>query len=131
MEPPTTTATTAQVVTRRLSWWVPPLLTTGAAAGIYVLRGKATVECDLGINAGTAMLTAMLALPPWTLSVAGVLEVVRRLLPRPVALAIVLLLRWMAGSLLLGWLGSLEGYPSPSPTCADNVPLWWPGWLPS
>ena len=33
--------------------------------------------------------------------------------------------------LVLGFLGAPEGYPSVSPTCSDNVPQWWPGWLPS
>ena len=127
----TDTTTLGDLTTRRLAPWIPPLLVLAAAAGIYVLRFKATVECDIGINAGAAMFTALLALPVWSLAVWSLLEVVRRLLPRPVALAIILLLLWVAGSLLLGWLGAPEGYPSDSPTCSDNVPHWWPGWLPT
>lgn len=126
-----TAAAPDDVTDSRLAWWVSPVLVVASAAAIYTLRSKATVECDIGINAGAAMLTAFLALPLWCLIVWAVTELVRRLLPRPVALAISLLLLWAASWLVLGWLGAPDGYPSTSPTCSDNVPNWWPGWLPS
>lgn len=128
-----TTDSTAveHISSRRLAWWIPPLMVLTSAAGIYVLRSRATVECNIGINAGMAMIGALLALPFWSLAVWGVTEVVRRLLPRPVAIALILLLLWVASSLVLGWLGAPDGYPSDSPTCSDNVPHWWPGWLPT
>lgn len=129
----TTTGAAApdDATTDRLAWWVSPLVVVTAATAVYALRSLATVECHIGINAGVAMLTALLVLPAWCLAVWAVTEVVRRRVPRPVALAVILLLVWAATSLVLGWLGAPEGYPSDSPTCTDNVPHWWPRWLPS
>ena len=116
---------------RRLWWWVPPVLTLVTVAGVWELRARATVECDLGINAGAAMLGGALVLPAAAVAMWAVLEPVRRLLPRPVALVVTLLLLWAAGFLLLDHLGAPTGYPSTSPTCGDNVPHWWPSWLPT
>ena len=116
---------------RRLWWWAPPALTLMTVSAIWQLRARAAVECELGINAGAAMFWATLVLAAAAIALCAVLEPVRRLLPRPVALVVTVLVLWASGFLLLDHLGAPDGYPSSSTTCSDNVPHWWPSWLPT
>ena len=129
------TATAAPQLANRRSrlWWWPFALVSGAATyGVVSLRSSALVECDVGINAGTASVgvlpTGVLML---LVCLAGTAVVVR-LVPHPVVAAVLALVLIAAcGWLLLATTGAPDGYPSPIATCVDNVPRWWPGWLPT
>jgi hypothetical protein len=58
--------------------------------------------------------------------------VVVRLVPNRAATAVLALVLIAAcGWVLLATTGAPDGYPSPVAACVDNVPRWWPGWLPS
>jgi hypothetical protein len=116
---------------RRLPWWVVPAATVPVLAAVAALRLRATVDCDLGVNAGAASIGFLLVLPVVFGGTVAVAEGPRRVLPGSVAAALAVLLLVMASSLLLTQSGPPEGYPNSVATCSDNVPSWWPSWLPT
>jgi hypothetical protein len=99
-----------------------------ATYGAVRLRASALVECDVGINAGTAtggvLGAGVLML---LVCLAGTAVVVRLVPNRAAAGVLALVLIAACAWLLLATTGAPDGYPSPIPTCVDNVPRWWPG----
>lgn len=117
---------------RRLPWWPFALLSLAAAYGVVRLRSAALVECDVGINAGAAGIGVLGGgLLMLLVCLAGTAALVRlvpsRVLAGVLALALIAASAWI----LLASTGAPDGYPSPIATCVDNVPRWWPTWLPA
>ncbi|MET9692606.1 hypothetical protein ABZY81_29795 [Streptomyces sp. NPDC006514] len=108
----------------------------GAAAGCLAiaLSSRARAYCDAGWEAGgVAELTFLLPVVVVGFAVCAV--VVARLTQRrhpllrmvPVVLVLGVLVIWF-----FAVEGTLDGYPGDSELCGpDNVPPWWPGWLPA
>ncbi|MCX4783389.1 hypothetical protein [Streptomyces sp. NBC_01264] len=108
----------------------------GAAAGCLAisLASHARASCDAGADpGGRTELTLLLPVLVFGFAFCGVM--VALLTPRghpllrmvPVVLALGALVLWF-----FAVRGTLDGYPGDSGLCGpDNVPPWWPGWLPS
>ncbi|WP_037863579.1 hypothetical protein [Streptomyces sp. NRRL S-237] len=108
----------------------------GAAAGCLAiaLSSRARAYCDAGWDAGGAAEMALL-FPVVVVGFAVCAVVVAKL-----SSGLHPLLRMVPVVLVLGVLviwffaveGTLGGYPGDSGLCGpDNVPPWWPGWLPA
>jgi len=126
--------TVAEVPTRRREtpWWPFGLLTLAAAYAVVRLRSAALVECDVGINAGAAGFGVIGGgLLMIVVCLAGTYLIVLFVRSRPLAVALSLALIAACAWILLAATGAPDGYPSPVATCVDNVPTWWPGWLPA
>jgi peptidoglycan/LPS O-acetylase OafA/YrhL len=115
---------------RRLPWTVVVVLSLGAVYLAWRLRAEATVACDVGVNAGSAMLGPSLATPFLVLGclVAGGLW--RHLLRPAEALVAVLATYAVVVGVTLAVTAPPGDYPEPVATCAGGTPDWWPGWLP-
>ena len=115
-------------VRRRLPWWVITLLSLGAVYLAWRLRAEAVIACDIGINAGSAMLGLTLMTPFLVLGCVVLGGVWRRLLPVGTALLAVL----ASYAVVVGVTLSVTAPPADYPvvTCAGGHPSWWPGWLP-
>lgn len=108
----------------------------GAAAGCLAtaLAARARAYCDAGWDVGgVTELNLLLPVLVVGFALCGVL--VAMLTPRrhpllrmvPVVLVLGVLVLWF-----FAVRGTLDGYPGDSGLCGpDNVPPWWPGWLPS
>ena len=110
-------------------------LGAAAAYGLVSLLGRAWSTCDVGINP-SANSFALLALLPivWLVDVAAfaiAFAVVFRggRLSAAIATLAGLLALAVTGWVVFAWVGTPAGYPAPA--CPDNVPPWWPGWLPA
>ncbi|MCX5403939.1 hypothetical protein OHA37_08585 [Streptomyces sp. NBC_00335] len=108
----------------------------GAAAGglAISLAAHSRASCDAGRDAGGRTELALL-LPVLVVGFAFCGVMVAMLTPRrhpllrmlPVVLALGALVLWF-----FAVRGTLDGYPGDLGRCGpDNVPPWWPGWLPS
>lgn len=116
-----------------LSWLFATLMAFGTAAGGCFLVAHAWNTCDIGIN-GAANSFALVALfvPVWIVAMAwwgtALTAVARRWgLPTAALLGLVgtALLLWA----VIAWKHAPAGYPAFS--CPpDNIPPWWPAWLP-
>ncbi|MBT2479381.1 hypothetical protein [Streptomyces sp. ISL-94] len=108
----------------------------GLAAGCaaIALAARAREYCGAGTDAG-GRFELSLTLLPLTAAFATVALVVALLLDRrPVALQLGTVLVVPAGLTVLYFAlrGTLDGYPGDPARCGpDNVPPWWPGWLPA
>lgn len=108
----------------------------GLAAGCAAisLASHAREYCDAGADAG-GRFELVLTLLPLTLGFGVVALLVAFLLDRqPVALRLGTVLVVLAGLTVLYFAvrGTLEGHPGDLERCGpDNVPPWWPGWLPA
>ncbi|HQV90879.1 MAG TPA: hypothetical protein PLA46_04795, partial [Phycicoccus sp.] len=116
--------------TARASWWMGPLLILCGVAATVVLRTRATVDCDVGINVGAAMLGTHLKAVLMVLVLVPLAEVARRLLPRGLALTAIVLVVLAASLWLLADSAPPIDYPQSVLGCPGNRPLWWPTWLP-
>ncbi|MFF4431064.1 hypothetical protein ACFYZ4_18065 [Streptomyces sp. NPDC001513] len=131
--PPATTA--APSLRKRLLTLVPATL-AGFAAGCLAiaLASHAREYCDAGADAG-GRFELGLTLLPLTAAFGVVALLVAYLLDRqPVALQLGTVLVVLAGLAILYFAvrGTLDGYPGDRSKCGpDNVPPWWPGWLPA
>ncbi|MFF3859228.1 hypothetical protein [Streptomyces sp. NPDC002209] len=108
----------------------------GAVAGFTASRlaANARAYCDAGWEAGGKfeLNFEMLFLVPGCAVLALVLALLTRRLPLPVRAVPIL----AALAAVVVWYfavtGTLDGYPGHSGLCGpDNVPPWWPAWLPS
>ena len=116
---------------RRLPWWLLALLSVGAAYSVTRLRNAAELACDVGINAGMATTGSIAAgILLLLMDLAGVSLL--RLIPHR-GLAALLVVYLLAGTswVFLASTGPPEGYPNTVEICVENVPDWWPAWLPS
>lgn len=118
-------------------WTVAVAALGGALAGYlaYALAANARAYCDAGWEAGGrfGLLFEMVVMlvPGCALLAALVWLLARRVNPAVGVAAVVLVL-----AVVVVWYfaaeGTLAGYPGDSGLCGpDNVPPWWPGWLPS
>lgn len=106
----------------------------GLLTGIVgvTLVGRAWNSCDIGTSGAANSLGLALAFIPLWLVATAVWAVVfatagRRSMTAAAGCALLgsLLLLWA----FMAWKHAPAGYPAP--VCApDNVPPWWPGWLP-
>ena len=103
----------------------------GGLYGAYTLRVRATVACDVGVNAGAATLGLVLLLPFCAAAVVVAAEIVRRRLAPLLALTLVCGLSALVVMWILAATGPPPDYPNAVATCIDNVPQWWPAWLPT
>ncbi|MFN8083164.1 MAG: hypothetical protein U0Q14_02920 [Dermatophilaceae bacterium] len=124
-------AASARGAATRGPWWLSPVALVAALSVAYVLRSRAVVECQIGVNAGAAMLGPAVGLAAVALGGLAVLEVARWWTP-PTAFAVAVGVAALV--LALGWLGQTSapvGYPVSVPACGGlNRPPWWPVWLP-
>jgi hypothetical protein len=104
-----------------------------AALGQATLVARAWAACDVGISGANA-LVLLLGLPVlwlmdsavFALAAAGVSRMTQsRTAGLLAGLAAAVLATW----LLFAWQGTPSDYPSP--LCHDNIPPWWPSWLPA
>ncbi|WP_329378204.1 hypothetical protein OG625_09285 [Streptomyces sp. NBC_01351] len=113
-----------------------PAALAGIAAGCAAisLAARAREYCDAGAEPG-GRLELGLTLLPLTMAFGVVALLVAFLLDRqPVALQLGTVLLVLAGLTVLYFSvrGTLDGYPGNPEKCGpDNVPPWWPGWLPA
>ncbi|MEV7520960.1 hypothetical protein [Streptomyces sp. NPDC091371] len=120
---------------RRFFTLVPTVL-AGIAAGCtaVALASRARRYCDAGAEPG-GLMELNLTLLPLVLAFTFVAVLVAFLLDRrPVALQLGTVLLVLAGLTVLYFAtrGTLAGYPGNPERCGpDNVPPWWPGWLPA
>ncbi|WP_327382757.1 hypothetical protein [Streptomyces sp. NBC_01207] len=108
----------------------------GAVAGwaAVALASHARAYCDAGWEAGGRfeMTFLLVLMVPGCAVLALLIAFLSRRLPlwsRPVPVLLVL-----AGVVLVFFTskGTLDGYPGNPERCGpDNVPPWWPGWLPA
>lgn len=97
-----------------------------------VAIGRAWAACDVGVNAAANSLTLLLLAPliwvataiPWVV-LHGTLGRRHRRAALVAGLAFTVWFTWF----LVTWLGMPDSYPSP--WCTDNVPPWWPSYLPA
>ncbi|MBC9711577.1 hypothetical protein H9Y04_03205 [Streptomyces sp. TRM66268-LWL] len=117
---------------RRLGCVLAPLLGALAALCGVALVSRMWAACDVGVGAGAnAGALLLLAVPLFLVTSAGSALTVAAVGRRSGALA---LAGSVAVTLLAIWLFvALLHSPGdyPAPVCApDNLPPWWPGWLP-
>ncbi|MEV0989481.1 hypothetical protein [Streptomyces sp. NPDC049949] len=108
----------------------------GAVAGYLAhdLAANARAYCDAGWEAGgrfELFFEMLLLVPGCAVLALLVWLLARRVNPVAGVAAVVLVL-----SVVVVWYfatqGTLDGYPGDSGLCGpDNVPPWWPAWLPS
>lgn len=104
-----------------------------AAAVAEVLIGRAWATCDVGVNAVADSGTLVLLFVPlwivgalcWVLPYGLLGRRFHGAWPIAVGVAATLVFVWFAAT----WLGMPDDYPAPS--CVDNVPGWWPEWIPA
>lgn len=116
---------------------VAPLAAVAPAGVGVVLVGKAWSSCEIGVNsAANSFAVLPLFLLSWAAHAlwwAAALVLGHRLVPGWKGKGVAVMVG-TAGSLLLVWLAMAglyapDGYPAT--VCApDNVPPWWPTWLP-
>ncbi|MFB6809145.1 hypothetical protein [Streptomyces sp. NPDC056387] len=109
---------------------------TGAVAGCSASRlaAHARAYCDAGWEAGGKfeLNFEMLFLVPGCAALALGLALLTRRLPLPVRAAAILASLAAVVVWYFAVRGTLDGYPGDSGLCGtDNVPPWWPAWLPS
>ena len=116
--------------TRTLLRLVSLALAVAAPVAVVRLRAAADAACDVGVNAGAAALghlgPAALVL---LVGVTGAL-LAHRFAPPAAALALTVALLAVACWVFLSSTWPPPGYPDAVRTCSDNVPAWWPTWLP-
>ncbi|MDG4857783.1 hypothetical protein P8605_06370 [Streptomyces sp. T-3] len=101
--------------------------------GGCLLVGRAWRDCDIGVNAVAGSGALALVFVPLVAVACAWWGAALGVVGRRAGLAVGALVG-VVGSVgvgwgLMAWLGVPEGYPAP--ICApDNVPAWWPGWLP-
>lgn len=105
-------------------------LLTGAAG--VTLLGRAWQACDIGAGGGANAFGLLLAFVPLVLVTTAVWGLAFATVGRSSAVA-ALGCALLGSALLLwafmAWKHAPPGYPAP--ICPpDNVPPWWPGWLP-
>ncbi|MCA0322141.1 MAG: hypothetical protein LCH60_06135 [Actinobacteria bacterium] len=115
----------------RLHWAVSPLVAWTPVLGAVWLRNKATIECDVGINTGAAMVGTFAAAILLLIGLPLAGEPIRRLTTWPIALLAVIVISSVAALWLLSWSAPPVGYPVSVDTCPRDHPLWWPTWLPA
>ncbi|GAA1950083.1 hypothetical protein GCM10009798_06670 [Nocardioides panacihumi] len=117
--------------TRRLPW---SIVVPFALAAVYLawrLRAEATIACDVGVNAGSAMMGLTLATPFLVLGCVVVGGVWRHVLPVGTALLAVLASYAVVVAVTLQVTAPSPDYPDGGVVaCAGGHPSWWPGWLP-
>lgn len=116
-----------------LSWLSATLMAFATAAGGYFLVARAWSSCDVGIN-GAANSFALVALfvPVWIVAMAWWSTVLTAVagrwgLPAAALLGLVGTAFLLWG--VMAWKHAPAGYPAFA--CPpDNIPPWWPAWLP-
>ncbi|MFB6615865.1 hypothetical protein ACIGFK_26115 [Streptomyces sp. NPDC085524] len=108
----------------------------GSAAGFaaITLASRSREYCHAGADAGGRMELSLTLLPLAVVFGVVALLVAFLLDRQPVALQLGTVLVVLAGLTVLYFAvrGTLAGYPGDLAKCGpDNVPPWWPGWLPA
>ncbi|MFJ6760521.1 hypothetical protein ACIQNK_36585 [Streptomyces sp. NPDC091273] len=140
-QPPSPPQSSNQGPARPRGRWATPLLLVtaalaGAAAGCsaIALASRARAYCDAGWEAGGRfeMTFLLMLMVPGCAFLALLIAFLSRELPllvRPVPFLLVLALVVLV---FFATEGTLDGYPGNPERCGpDNVPPWWPGWLPA
>ncbi|MET9293861.1 hypothetical protein [Streptomyces sp. NPDC003077] len=132
---PAEPATAPQSRTRFGGCVIAPLVGGLVALVGTFLLGRIWQACDIGVNAAANGFGLLLAfVPAWALATAwwgmSLLVVGRRSKAAALVLAVLGSLAVVWG--LVAWQHEPGGsYPVSQASCApDNVPRWWPGWLP-
>ncbi|MFD8411375.1 hypothetical protein ACFV2Q_06360 [Streptomyces sp. NPDC059650] len=110
------------------------LLGSGAGYLAHVLAANARAYCDAGWEAGGKfeMFFQMVGLVPGCAVLAVLVWLLARRVHPTVGVAAVLLVLGTVVVWYFATQGTLDGYRGDSGSCGpDNVPAWWPGWLPS
>lgn len=103
-----------------------------AAAAAGILIGSAWATCDVGGSSANPLTLVALFVPLWIVGALcwvlpyGLLG--RRFhggWPIAAGAGATLFFVWFAAT----WLGMPDDYPAP--VCGDNVPEWWPAWIPA
>lgn len=127
-------ATTPPLAKRFLTLVPAALAGLAAGCGAIALASRAREYCDAGADPG-GRFELTLTLLPLTVAFAVVALLVAFLLDRqPAALQLGTVLVVLAGLTVLYFAvrGTLDGYPGDPTRCGpDNVPPWWPDWLPA
>ncbi|WP_327416952.1 hypothetical protein [Streptomyces sp. NBC_01233] len=108
----------------------------GAAAGYsaIALASRARAYCDAGWEAGGRfeMTFLLVLMVPGCAFLALLIAFLSRQLPLPLRPVPSLLVLALVVLLFFATKGTLDGYPGNLERCGlDNVPPWWPGWLPA
>ncbi|WP_301365622.1 hypothetical protein [Streptomyces xanthophaeus] len=108
----------------------------GGVAGwaAVVLASRARAYCDAGWEAGGRFEMTFLLLPmvPGCALLALLIAFLGRRLPTSLRPVPVLLVLAVVVLVFFATEGTLDGYPGNLERCGpDNVPPWWPGWLPA
>ncbi|MFJ9645980.1 hypothetical protein ACWEPM_33465 [Streptomyces sp. NPDC004244] len=110
------------------------LLGAGAGYLAHVLAANARAYCDAGWEAGGKfeMFFQMVGLVPGCAVLAVLVWLLARRVHPTVGVAAVLLVLGTVVVWYFATQGTLDGYRGDAGSCGpDNVPPWWPGWLPS
>lgn len=107
------------------------LVATGLITWVaFVVRMRARSACDLldGFLPGADLIATAAAVAVAVLVGWGASEYAGR--PR-LALAVAVVVAVAGAWVMLLSSTPPPGYPNASPACIDNLPDWWPGWLPT
>jgi uncharacterized membrane protein YGL010W len=103
-----------------------------AAIAAGVLLGRIWSACDVGINAANSLALVLLYIPVIFVVAAMITGLVYAGVQRLSGSAVLACTSAVVAAVAVVWIAQTVSHTGdyPSPTCPDNLPLWWPSWIP-
>ena len=103
-----------------------------AAIAAALLLGRIWSACDVGINAANSMSLLFFYVPVIFAVAAGMTFLAYTVVQRFSGSTVCACISAVAAAAAVVWVTQVlfHGADYPSPICADNVPPWWPDWIP-